>query len=132
MAIQTDSSGNSSEVSSVSPQVVNICSSALCTVDTTADENDSSCSDGDCSLRDALILAYNGDTVAFDTGVFPPATPATITVPGSELPTLDETNVIIDASNAGVIIDGTGSVNGISGLTISGTSNTIKGQQIKN
>ncbi len=34
-------------------------------VDTPADENDHSCSDGDCSLRDAVELAAAGDTINF-------------------------------------------------------------------
>ncbi len=34
-------------------------------VTTAVDENDGSCADGDCSLRDALILAANGDTITF-------------------------------------------------------------------
>lgn len=35
------------------------------TVDTLLDENDHSCVDGDCSLRDALEIANNGDTITF-------------------------------------------------------------------
>lgn len=35
------------------------------TVDTLVDENDSSCVDGDCSLRDALEVAASGDTINF-------------------------------------------------------------------
>jgi CSLREA domain-containing protein len=34
-------------------------------VNTLSDENDGSCGDGDCSLRDALALAVAGDTVTF-------------------------------------------------------------------
>jgi CSLREA domain-containing protein len=34
-------------------------------VTTGVDESDGSCSDGDCSLRDALALAANGDTITF-------------------------------------------------------------------
>ena len=131
VAIQTDSNGNSSAVSSASSPVVIICTSSLCTVDTTTDENDGDCGDGDCSLRDALQLAGDGDTIAFDTGVFPPATPATISVSGSALPALDDGNVIIDASNAGVIIDGT-SAGSVDGLSISSANNTVKGLQILN
>ncbi len=42
---------------------------AVYTVNTVVDENDGSCSDGDCSLRDAIILANNNfgpDTIAFN------------------------------------------------------------------
>ena len=42
---------------------------ATITVDTLADENDGSCSDGDCSLRDAIAVAAPGDTIDFGVGV---------------------------------------------------------------
>jgi len=51
------------------------------TVDTTTDEADGSCSDGDCSLRDAINLAVGGDTIQFAL-----ALPATITLTLGELP----------------------------------------------
>jgi CSLREA domain-containing protein len=35
------------------------------TVNTAVDEQDGSCSDGDCSLRDAVALAVDGDTISF-------------------------------------------------------------------
>ncbi|GAB4560155.1 MAG: hypothetical protein Kow0047_06610 [Anaerolineae bacterium] len=35
------------------------------TVDTLIDEADGSCSDGDCSLRDAILVANAGDTIVF-------------------------------------------------------------------
>ena len=38
---------------------------AVRTVDAVADEHDGSCSDGDCSLRDALHVASPGETVDF-------------------------------------------------------------------
>ena len=37
----------------------------LLIVNTSVDESDGSCSDGDCSLRDTLALAANGDTITF-------------------------------------------------------------------
>ncbi|NJD59037.1 MAG: hypothetical protein C3F13_17175 [Anaerolineales bacterium] len=40
-------------------------SAATITVDTLVDENDGSCSDGDCSLRDAIQLATPVDTINF-------------------------------------------------------------------
>lgn len=39
---------------------------ATVTVDTLVDESDGSCSDGDCSLRDAVAAAATGDTIDFD------------------------------------------------------------------
>jgi CSLREA domain-containing protein len=38
---------------------------AIITVDTLSDETDGSCSDGDCSLRDTLAIANDGDTITF-------------------------------------------------------------------
>jgi CSLREA domain-containing protein len=38
---------------------------ATITVNTLADESDGSCSDGDCSLRDAIAVASAGDTINF-------------------------------------------------------------------
>ncbi len=38
---------------------------ATITVNTVADENDHSCADGDCSLRDAIEIAAAGDTIVF-------------------------------------------------------------------
>ena len=35
-------------------------------VDTAVDENDGSCVDGDCSLRDAIAVASPGETITFD------------------------------------------------------------------
>ena len=71
---------------------------------------------------------------AFDTTTFPPGTPATIDVDGTALPALDNNNVTIDASSAGVIIEDTDSdlSDGDDGLWISGDSNTIYGLQIQN
>ncbi|MEI7644927.1 MAG: Ig-like domain-containing protein [Chloroflexales bacterium] len=42
---------------------------ATLTVDTLIDENDNSCSDGDCSLRDAIAVAATGDTITFAAGL---------------------------------------------------------------
>ena len=39
---------------------------AAITVDTLIDESDGSCTDGDCSLRDAIAVAAAGDTINFD------------------------------------------------------------------
>ena len=38
---------------------------SVVTVDTLNDESDSSCTDGDCSLRDAIAVAQAGDTIEF-------------------------------------------------------------------
>jgi CSLREA domain-containing protein len=106
---------------------------ATYTVNTVVDENDGSCSDGDCSLRDAIILANNPgpDIISFNTSVFPLASPATINILSS-LPSIGS-DTIIDGSNAGVTLDGSGTPEGTTGLVIDGTSNVvIKGLQILN
>lgn len=43
---------------------------ATIVVTTTLDENDGSCSDGDCSLRDALATAVSGDTISIPAGSY--------------------------------------------------------------
>lgn len=42
---------------------------AALTVDNTTDGNDGSCSDGDCSLREAIAAAAGGDTITFAAGL---------------------------------------------------------------
>jgi len=66
------------------------------------------------------------ETIVFDTAVFPPGSPAAITLT-SPLPTLDTGDDTIDGSSAGVIVDGI-HVGGC--FTITSDSNTIKGLQI--
>ena len=60
---------------------------------------------GPNTLRQALLDAQPGDTIIFDPVVFPPTAPATISV-ASELPYIRTNHLSIDASNAGVILDG--------------------------
>jgi len=59
-------------------QPVQPAQAATITVDTLVDENDHSCIDGDCSLRDAIETAVGGDTIEFDVS-------GTITLGGTEL-----------------------------------------------
>ncbi|MBC8422446.1 MAG: right-handed parallel beta-helix repeat-containing protein, partial [Chloroflexi bacterium] len=63
---------------------------------------------GPGTLRQALLDAGNGDTITFDPAVFPPGSPATIALTSGQLPDLDDGNVTIDASDAGVILDASG------------------------
>ena len=90
-----------------------------------------SSSDGDSgTLRTALQIARPGDVITFDQEVFPPKDPATI-YPRSELPQIHCGNLTIDASNAGVIIDGSnvpGDWN--NGLQVYSSYNTVMGLQI--
>jgi hypothetical protein len=65
----------------------------------------STANSGTGSLRWALQTARSGDVITFDSDIFPPENPATIS-PRSELPPIDRSGITIDASDAGVIVDG--------------------------
>jgi hypothetical protein len=88
---------------------------------------------GPGTLRQALVDAENGDTITFDTAVFPPSAPATIYV-NSELPSIYQGNLTVDASNAGVILDGRNipEETRTIGLQIDSNGNVIRGLQIVN
>jgi hypothetical protein len=60
---------------------------------------------GPGTLRQALLDVQSGDTITFDPTVFPPTRPVTIAL-SSGLPGIHQGNLTIDASNAGVILDG--------------------------
>jgi len=85
------------------------------------------------TLRWALQTAVVSNTITFDTGVFPPSSPVTITL-ASQLPSLNQGNLTIDGSNAGVVIDGcnTPTATYTVGFWISSDNNVIKGLQILN
>jgi titin len=57
------------------------------------------------TLRDCLENAGVGAKITFDPTIFPPSNPATI-APTTWLPVITQGGVTIDASNAGVILDG--------------------------
>jgi hypothetical protein len=85
------------------------------------------------TLRQALLDAQSGDMITFDPTIFPPTSPITISVT-SELPHIRQGDLTIDASNAGVILDGS-NVPGDweTGLQIVvSNANTIRGLQISN
>lgn len=86
---------------------------------------------GSGTLRQALLDARPGDIVTFDPTAFPPDAAVTITL-SSGLPDLSQGNLTIDASNAGVILDGRKitAPQSVHGLSISSNSNTIRGLQI--
>ena len=90
------------------------------TVNTTANVNDGACegapnSDeiGNCTLREAIDLVNNGDVdiITFHPPVFSSAFPGVISLCGGvsggdgDLPIIDR-DVVIDATNTGVILDG--------------------------
>jgi hypothetical protein len=60
---------------------------------------------GSGTLRQALLEAQDNDIITFDPAVFPPAAPVTISV-ASALPAILVNNLVLDASNAGVVLDG--------------------------
>jgi hypothetical protein len=83
---------------------------------------------GSDSLRQALLSAQGGETILFDPVAFPPDDPATIFVL-SPLPDLAAGGVIIDGTNAGVILDGSQlpREQPIAGLNIISSANVIRG-----
>lgn len=89
---------------------------------------------GPGTLRAALEDLAPGDVITFDPAAFPPASPVTIR-PSTPFPRLKVSGVTIDASNAGVILDG-GALSGEfdSGIDIEDPSsdNVIRGLQIVN
>ena len=93
---------------------------------------------GPGTLRQALLDAKSGDTITFDTAVFPPNAPVTIYLNNedndSALPNITQGNITIDASDAGVILDGS-NIEGdwVNGLEIYSSSGSIvRGLQIVN
>lgn len=87
---------------------------------------------GTGTLRQALQEARPGDTITFDPEVFPPTKPTTISLT-SLLPEITQGYLTIDASNAGVILDGSKIVvDWGSAFKITSTGNTIQGLQIMN
>ena len=85
---------------------------------------------GTGSLRQTLLDGQNGDTITFDPSVFSPTNPDTIAL-NSPLPALLQGNLVIDASDAGVVIDGSRITTPEAyGFSISSNNNTIRGLQI--
>jgi hypothetical protein len=95
---------------------------AVCVVNSSADN-------GPGTLRQCLGKAVPGDTITFNATVFPPSNPATISLL-STLPWIITNSLTIDASNVGVILNGSGLSSG-DGLVILGASGvTVRGLQI--
>ncbi len=93
--------------------------------------------DGPGTLRQALLDAISGDKIVFDTEIFPPESPTTIflTTHGESiaLPSITQGSLIIDASNAGVIIDGSKtSGEWVNCISIESNDNIIRGLQVIN
>ncbi|MHA2100651.1 MAG: choice-of-anchor D domain-containing protein, partial [Candidatus Kariarchaeaceae archaeon] len=91
----------------------------------------STADNGSGTMRQAMIEAVTGEAIIFDPVVFPPANPDTISLISSELPSITQGSITIDASNAGVILNGSALSSG-NGFTITSNSNSIMGIQIIN
>ncbi len=85
---------------------------------------------GEGTLRYALEQLDMNTTITFDPGAFPVDHPATISLE-SPLPEIVRDHTTIDASNAGVILDGSNLESG-NGLTVYSFYNRIMGMQIVN
>jgi hypothetical protein len=81
---------------------------------------------GGGTLRECIQNAAAGENIKFDPNVFPPTTPVAISLTSGPLPDLDEGNVTIDASDAGVILDGSALLTG-DGFHIASDGNRIQG-----
>jgi titin len=78
-----------------------------------------------------MLDAAIGSTITFSSTVFPPGAPITIAL-ASALPSIQANSVTIDASNSGVILDGSGLAAG-DGIVIDGADGvTISGLEIIN
>jgi hypothetical protein len=85
---------------------------------------------GPGTLRQAMLDAASGDTITFDPAIFPPSNPMTVSVT-SPLPPVAQGDLTIDASAAGVILDGSTLADG-SGLQITSNGNAIQGLRVQN
>ncbi len=83
------------------------------------------------SLYYALAIAQQHDTITFNPTIFPPDNPTTIFLE-SDLPRIWQGYITVDASNAGVILDGSNLSDDTFGLILSSNYNKIMGLQIIN
>jgi hypothetical protein len=84
---------------------------------------------GEGSLRHAVQSAGYGDLISFDAAVFPIGSPSSIYL-SSALPALTVGNVTLDATGAGVVLDGSGLPGDAIGLQVASDSNVVRGLQI--
>ncbi len=93
----------------------------------------SAANSGSGTLRSCLENQVSGDVITFSPTVFPPSAPVTIHIGSERLPWLTRGSISVDASNAGVILDGSG-VSGSwdPGIGINSDYNTVRGLQIVN
>jgi titin len=86
---------------------------------------------GPGTLRQALLDVTAGETISFSATAFPPGSPVTIVVE-SPLPALDDNDVTIDASDAGVVLDGSRAPANTDGLSLHGDGCGVRGLTIQN
>lgn len=86
--------------------------------------------DGPGTLRRALWQAISGTTIIFDPAVFPPTSPQTIIV--TRTLQFWTNGVTVDASNAGVILDGSQAGPSINGLELYYDRCILQGLTIRN
>ena len=92
---------------------------------------DNAADSGSGTLRRALLDAQSGGTITFDPAVFRRDAPDTIYLTSS-LPGLSQGHLTIDASDAGVVIDGSGITTPEAyGISIFSNNNVIRGLHIK-
>lgn len=85
---------------------------------------------GTGTLRQALLDAKVGDSIIFAPTIFPPANPASIVL-RSGLPQIGQGHVTIDASDAGVVLDGSqAGGEWTAGIEVSSSFNTVSGLQV--
>jgi len=83
---------------------------------------------GQGTLRNCLEHLKDGTRITFDTSVFPPDAPVTIQLK-MPFPTMDASYVTVDASDAGVILDG-GKLTDGSGFIVFGSYDVFMGLQM--
>ena len=126
-AVAIDADGNSSCFSNpaiLMSSVLPVASGRGIIVNSTADS-------GDGTLRWALGTAQAGDAITFDPAIFPPDEPATILL-RSELPPIDQGGIMMDASDAGVILDGAGLSSDEAGIVLTSAGNSLQGLEFTN
>ncbi|MBI3979125.1 MAG: right-handed parallel beta-helix repeat-containing protein [Chloroflexi bacterium] len=112
------STGSRSGITLAAPATL----SATCTVTSTLDG-------GPGTLRQCLSVAQTGDTITFDPAVFPPTSPVTIVLT-APLPEVTQGSLTIDASDAGVVLDGSATPTSTAGLRLLSSGNAVRGLQI--
>jgi hypothetical protein len=85
---------------------------------------------GPNTLRQLLGGVWDHDIITFDPTIFPPSVPVTIFLTSGELPHILRPNVTVDASNAGVVLDGSSMSGGWQ--IVSSDACVIRGLQFSN